>query len=75
VTEYLHSGERGEWADIRDALEDLDAPTTADELGIDDDTFIQALTTAHTIRDRYTILGDGVSEAAAIEAATFTDVV
>jgi glycerol-1-phosphate dehydrogenase [NAD(P)+] len=75
VTEYLHSGERGEWADIHDALEDLGAPTTADGLGIDDDTFLEAVTTAHTIRDRYTILGDGVSEDAAVEAATFTGVV
>jgi len=74
VTEYLHSGQRGEWADIRDALEDLGAPTTADGLGIDDDTFLEAVTTAHTIRDRYTILGDGVSDDAAVEAATFTGV-
>jgi glycerol-1-phosphate dehydrogenase [NAD(P)+] len=75
VTEYLHSGERGEWADIRDALDDVGAPTTAAELGIDEETFLEALTTAHTIRDRYTILGDGVSEAAAREAATFTGVI
>jgi len=75
VTEYLHSGERGEWADIRDALAEMDAPTTASGLDIDDDTFLEALTTAHTIRDRYTILGDGVSEAAAVEAATFTGVI
>jgi glycerol-1-phosphate dehydrogenase [NAD(P)+] len=75
VTEYLHSGERGEWADIRDALEAMGAPTTASELGIDDDTFLEALTTAHSIRDRYTILGDGVSEDAALEAATFTGVI
>jgi glycerol-1-phosphate dehydrogenase [NAD(P)+] len=75
VTEYLHSGERGEWADIRDALEEMGAPTTAAELGIDDETFLEALTTAHSIRDRYTILGDGVSEAAALEAATFTGVI
>ncbi|MFB6252302.1 MAG: NAD(P)-dependent glycerol-1-phosphate dehydrogenase [Halobellus sp.] len=74
VTEYLHSGERGEWADIRDALEDVGAPTTADELGIDAETFLEAVTTAHTIRDRYTILGDGVSDNAAHEAATFTGV-
>ena len=71
----LPAGEGGEWAAIREALEALDAPTTADELGIDDDTFLEAVTTAHTIRDRYTILGDGVSEDAAIEAATFTGVV
>ncbi|WP_435182873.1 NAD(P)-dependent glycerol-1-phosphate dehydrogenase [Halobellus sp. EA9] len=75
VTEYLHSGERGEWADIRDALEDVGAPTTAAELGIDDETFLEAVTTAHTIRDRYTILGDGVSDAAAREAAAFTGVI
>jgi glycerol-1-phosphate dehydrogenase [NAD(P)+] len=75
ITEYLHSGERGEWLDIRDALEDVGAPTTADELGISDETVIEALTTAHTIRDRYTILGDGVSEAAARDAATFTGVI
>ncbi|SFF94753.1 glycerol-1-phosphate dehydrogenase [NAD(P)+] [Halopelagius inordinatus] len=75
VTEYLHSGEQGEWRDIRDALDTMDAPTTAAGLGIEDETVIEALTTAHTIRDRYTILGDGVSEDAAIEAATFTGVI
>jgi len=75
VTEYLHSGPKGRWRDIRDALASIDAPTTAEELGIDDDVMIEALTTAHEIRDRYTILGDGVSEAAAREAAAVTGVV
>jgi glycerol-1-phosphate dehydrogenase [NAD(P)+] len=75
MTEYLHSGEKGQWRDIRDALERIDAPTTAAELGIEPDTVIEALTTAHTIRDRYTILGDGVSESAAIEVATRTGVI
>ncbi|SFR47681.1 NAD(P)-dependent glycerol-1-phosphate dehydrogenase [Halogeometricum limi] len=75
VTEYLHSGEDGEWRDIRDALDEVGAPTTADQLGIDDETILEALTTAHTIRDRYTILGDGVSEDAAREAARFTGVI
>jgi glycerol-1-phosphate dehydrogenase [NAD(P)+] len=36
---------------------------------------IEALTTAHRIRDRYTILGNGISEAAAREAATKTGVI
>jgi glycerol-1-phosphate dehydrogenase [NAD(P)+] len=36
---------------------------------------IEALTTAHQIRDRYTVLGDGMSEEAAIEAATVTGVI
>jgi len=75
VTEYLHSGPKGRWRDIRDALASIDAPTTADELGIGDDVMIEALTTAHEIRDRYTILGDGVSEAAAREAASVTGVI
>ncbi|ADQ67954.1 NAD(P)-dependent glycerol-1-phosphate dehydrogenase [Halogeometricum borinquense DSM 11551] len=75
VIEYLHSGEKGEWRDIRNALDEVGAPTTAAELGIDAETVLEALTTAHTIRDRYTILGDGVSEEAAREAATFTGVI
>ncbi|SEN22421.1 glycerol-1-phosphate dehydrogenase [NAD(P)+] [Halorientalis persicus] len=74
ITEYLHSGET-EWRKIRDALARIGAPTTAEELGIDDETVIESLTTAHRIRDRYTILGDGVSEPAAREAARATGVI
>lgn len=75
VVAYLHTGPDGEWRRIRDALQELDAPTTAAELGIESDTFIEALTTAHEIRDRYTILGGGINEAAAREAATVTGVI
>ncbi|MFC7249713.1 NAD(P)-dependent glycerol-1-phosphate dehydrogenase [Halomicroarcula sp. GCM10025324] len=75
MTEYLHTGPRGRWRDVRDALAAIGAPTTASELGIDDETVIEALTTAHEIRDRYTILGDGMSEEAAMEAATVTGVI
>jgi len=75
MTEYLHSGQKGKWKDARDALSAIGAPTTADDLGIDDKTVIEALTTAHQIRDRYTVLGDGMSEEAAIEAATVTGVI
>ncbi|MFB6150640.1 MAG: NAD(P)-dependent glycerol-1-phosphate dehydrogenase [Haloarculaceae archaeon] len=77
MTEYLHTGTGadGRWRAIREALASIDAPTTADELGIDEDTVIEALTTAHEIRDRYTILGDGMSEAAAREAASVTGVI
>jgi glycerol-1-phosphate dehydrogenase [NAD(P)+] len=60
---------------VRDALRSIDAPTTAEELGIDDEQFVEAATTAHEIRDRYTILGNGLREAAAIEAATVTGVI
>jgi glycerol-1-phosphate dehydrogenase [NAD(P)+] len=75
VTEYLHSGTHGEWRNVRHALADIGAPTTAAELGVDDEQFLRALTSAHEIRDRYTILGDGVSEAAAREAASVTGVI
>ncbi|WP_226012457.1 NAD(P)-dependent glycerol-1-phosphate dehydrogenase [Halomicrobium salinisoli] len=75
MTEYLHTGADGQWSDVRDALAAIGAPTTAEELGIDEDTVIEALTTAHEIRDRYTVLGDGMSEPAAREAATVTGVI
>jgi len=75
MTEYLHSGEHGEWQNVRDALATIGAPTTAAELGIDEETVIEALTTCHEIRDRYTILGDGMDERAAREAATMTGVI
>jgi glycerol-1-phosphate dehydrogenase [NAD(P)+] len=74
MTEYLHTGENGQWRNVRDALATIGAPTTAAELGVDPETAIEALTTAHRIRDRYTILGDGVSEAAAREVAEVTGV-
>ena len=75
LAEYLHSGQEGQWMAVRDALASLDAPTTADELGITESEVLEALTTAHEIRDRYTILGSGISEAAAREAATRTGVI
>jgi len=75
MTEYLHSGEDGGWHEIHDALASIGAPTTAADLGIEPGTVIEALTTAHGIRDRYTILGGGMSEAAAREAATVTGVI
>jgi len=53
---YLHGGE---WEMIRDALEDIGAPTTARQLGIEKELIIEALMKAHTIRpERYTILGN-----------------
>ena len=71
---YLQTGEQL-WPDIRRALDDIGAPTTADGLGIDEEQLVTALATANEVRDRYTILGDGISEAAAREAATVTGVI
>jgi glycerol-1-phosphate dehydrogenase [NAD(P)+] len=75
VVEYLHAGEGGRWRSIRDALAEIGAPTTADGLGVDPEDVIEALATAHQIRDRYTILGNGMSEAAARDVAARTGVI
>lgn len=60
---------------IKDALETLGAPTNAKELKIPKEYIIKALTTAHLVRDRYTILGDGLTEEAAIRLAEETEVI
>jgi glycerol-1-phosphate dehydrogenase [NAD(P)+] len=53
---HLHGGD---WQQIRDALQEIGAPTTAKQLGVPPKKLIEALTTAHTIRpERYTILGE-----------------
>jgi glycerol-1-phosphate dehydrogenase [NAD(P)+] len=71
---HLH-GE--EWQFIRDALKRMHAPTTAEELGIEPEYIIEALTTAHSIRkERYTILGDrGLTREAAEKLAIKTEVI
>lgn len=71
---YLHGGD---WERIRDSLASISAPITAEHLGIPDETLIEALTKAHTVRrDRYTILGDrGLSEEAAERLAKITGVI
>ncbi|WP_330632505.1 NAD(P)-dependent glycerol-1-phosphate dehydrogenase [Halocatena halophila] len=75
TTEYLHTGQDGNWQNVRGALSSIGAPTTVEALGHSTDDFLEAMTSAHEIRDRYTILGNGVSEAAALEAARVTGVI
>ncbi len=75
MTSYLQWGEDGVWQELREALATIGAPTNAAELGIDPEVIIDALTTAHEIRDRYTILGDGISESAARRVAAETGVI
>ncbi|MCD1294633.1 NAD(P)-dependent glycerol-1-phosphate dehydrogenase [Methanocella sp. CWC-04] len=71
---YLHDGD---WQSIRDALKKIGAPTTAKDLGIDDEYIIRALTEAHNVRpERYTILGDtGITYEAAVNVALATKVI
>jgi len=70
---YLHGGE---WEMIRDALEDIGAPTTARQLGIDKELIIDALMKSHSIRpERYTILGsEGLTREASLRLIETTGV-
>ncbi|MHC1631918.1 MAG: NAD(P)-dependent glycerol-1-phosphate dehydrogenase [Methanotrichaceae archaeon] len=73
VMMYLHGGD---WKMIRTALHKVGAPTTASDIGLDKEIVIEALTKAHKIRpERYTILGAGLTEGAAIRAATTTKII
>lgn len=70
---YLHGGD---WQEIRNALKTIGAPTSAEELGIEDKYIVEALLQAHTIRpDRYTILGSGLTPSAAEKVAKVTKVI
>jgi glycerol-1-phosphate dehydrogenase [NAD(P)+] len=54
LTAYLH---KANWQRIRDKLKQIGAPTTACELGVEDEDVVKALEMATTIRpERYTIL-------------------
>lgn len=67
----------GDWKKIKSVLNKVNAPTTAKELGIDEEYIIEALVQAHNIRkERYTILGDrGLTREAAENIALKTQVI
>lgn len=70
---YLHGGD---WKRIKHALETINAPTSAEELGIEDKYILEALVGCHRIRpERYTILGTGITEDAAEIVAKATGVI
>ena len=71
---YLHGAN---WQLIKDVLHRIGAPTSADELGIDREYILEALTRAHSIRpERYTILGEsGLTKEAAERVASITGVI
>jgi len=70
---YLHGGD---WKMIRTALSQVGAPTVAAQLGLDAETVIEALISAHKIRpDRYTILDTGLNRKAASRAAEATGII
>lgn len=65
------------WQQIREVLKEIGAPTTAKDLGIEEEHIIEALTYAHKINPgRYTILGDsGLTYEAAERLAVVTGVI
>ena len=69
---YLHDGN---WKQIKNALIHVGAPTTAEALRIKDETIIKALTIAHKMRDRFTILQTGLTKPAAENLARSTGVI
>jgi len=65
----------GDWQRIRKALRTIGCPTSAKGLNVSQEELIEAMTTAHTIRSRYTILGEsGITEKAAERIAVMTKV-
>jgi len=71
---YLYGDPK--WKKVRNVLQKIGAPTTARELGIPEKIIIKALTIAHTIRPRYTILGEkGLTWEAAEKLARTTGVI
>lgn len=70
---YLHGGN---WKEIKKAIKDIGAPTTARELGVSKEDIVEALLMAPKVRpDRYTILGpDGISREAAEHLVRVTGV-
>ena len=59
ITMYLHGGD---WEGIRDSLKKIGAPTTPADIGVDDETAVEALLAARTIRpERFTILDMGLT--------------
>lgn len=73
MTAYL---QKLDWQRFKNVLEKIGAPTTALELKIEPNYIIEALSTAHKIRERYTILGkNGISNETAEKVATETGVI
>ncbi len=71
---YLHGGD---WREVRDALKNIGAPTTAEELDIDSRLIVDALVSAKKIKPhRYTILEHlNINKDKAEKAARYTGVI
>jgi glycerol-1-phosphate dehydrogenase [NAD(P)+] len=69
--------QKRDWKMLRDKLKLLNAPTSAEELGIEAKYVVEALTLAHKIRpERHTVLGSkGLTQEAAETLARLTEVI
>ncbi|MDD5112224.1 MAG: sn-glycerol-1-phosphate dehydrogenase [Candidatus Altiarchaeota archaeon] len=67
--------QKSDWQAVKKSLEWCGAPTNAEQMGISRRDVIRALSTAHKVRDRYTILRDGISRSKAEEIAEKTGVI
>lgn len=72
---YLHAPEKTDWLRVRKALEKAGAPVNTEQLRIPEGKIIKALTIAHKVRDRYTILRNGLTRKEAVGLAKATDVI
>lgn len=70
---YLHGNKR--WRRTREILEAVKAPITLKDIGIDEDLFLKAMTNAHKLRPRYTILGKGLTKESALNAMNATEII
>jgi len=69
---YIH---KADWEGVRQALIGCGAPVDAAGLGISEGKIVEAMTKAHDIRNRFTILRDGISERKAKSIAKKTEVI
>lgn len=69
---YLHGGD---WKRIRNVLVGVGAPISLKEIGFDRDVLLEAMLEAHKIRpERYTILAEGLTKQAAVNAIEKTGI-
>ena len=69
---YLHGGD---WKRIRNVLVGVGAPVSLKEIGFDRDVLLEAMLEAHKIRpERYTILAEGLTKQAAVNAIEMTGI-
>jgi glycerol-1-phosphate dehydrogenase [NAD(P)+] len=60
---------------LKTSLKVVDAPVTAKQLGFDEEIVIEALSSAHALRNRHTILRNGISKEKAREILEKSEII